>query len=92
MTQAAASSPTTRRQPALDDERYVIHRVIEQLGRPAHLYRINAEKLWGGSYRVNIYCKEESDGPVKAVKMTDSFFVTLAGDEITSVPPIVRKY
>ena len=92
MTSAQVNPPKPAGPAVIGEERYVMNRVLAQLGRPANLYRINAEKLWGSQFRVNVYCAEESDRPVKRVTMTDSFFVTLVGDEISSVPPIARRY
>ena len=88
----AADVPETRPRPAQNDERVVVNRVFDKLGRPTHLYRANAEKLWGNQYRVNLDCAESTDHPVPNVRMTDSFFVTLTEDDISSVPPIVRRY
>ena len=92
MTSAQLERPAPERSGHLSDEQYVVNCVLAQLGRPANLYRINAERLWGQQFRVNLWCSFESDRPVKPVKMTDSFFVALADDGIESVPPITRKY
>lgn len=92
MTNAQLERPAPQRSPHLSDEQYVTSCVLAELGRPGNLYRINAERLWGQQYRVNLWCSEESDRPVKTVKMTDSFFVTLTDEGIQSVPPIERKY
>lgn len=84
--------PASKRPTHLSDDEYVIACVLAQLGRPSNLYRASAENLWGRQFRVNIWCSEESDRPVKTVKMTDSFFVTLTDEGIETLPPIARKY
>lgn len=92
MTTAQLERSAPQRPAHLSDEQYVVQCVLARLGRPANLYRINAERVWGRQYRVNLWCALESDRPVKPVKMTDSFFVALTDDGIESEPPIVRKY
>jgi hypothetical protein len=75
-----------------DEERVVVHRVLDRLGRPKNLFRTVAKKVWGNQYRVNIYCTDETHQPLKTVSITDSFFVTLSGEDIVSKPTISRKY
>ena len=84
--------PTPAPVPSLSAEERVTRGVLRQLGRPENLYRITAERVWDNRYRVNVYCSVETGHPVKTVSMTDSFFVTLTGEDITSSPEIVRRY
>jgi hypothetical protein len=82
----------TEYEPKTDDERLVIHRVMNQLGTPKNLFRTVAKKVWDNQYRVNIYCTGATPSPVRTVSITDSFFVTLCGPDIESKPTISRKY
>jgi hypothetical protein len=92
MTLEPAESAAEQHAPAISDEKRVIRQVLDRLGRPKNLYRVDAEKLWDHQYRVNVYCAVESDGPVKTVSMSDSFFVKLTSDGIESKPSIERRY
>jgi hypothetical protein len=76
----------------IDDEHHVIHRVLDKLGRPKNLFRTVAKKVWANQYRVNVYCTDETPRPVKTVSITDSFFVTVSGEDIVSTPTISRRY
>src|SRR6266850_1929968 len=62
-----------------NEEHLVIHRVLDQLGKPKNLFRTVAKKVWDNQYRVNVYCTDETHRPLKTVSITDSFFVTLSG-------------
>lgn len=79
-------------QSKADEERVVIHRVLDRLGRPKNLFRTVAKRVWDTQYRVNVYCTDETPRSVKTVSITDSFFVTLSGEDIVSKPTISRKY
>ena len=86
------AGPSEPRNVTVDERQAVIRGVLRDLGRPDNLYRVTAEKVWNGQYRVNVYCSVETDGPVKPVGMTDSFFVSWEDGAIVSKPPIARKY
>lgn len=75
-----------------DHRRTVVDAVLARLGRPASLFRIDAKPVGESRYRVNVYCTEDIDRPVKRVQITDSFFVTVSEAGIESVPEINRKY
>ena len=92
MPNAQLEQPAPKWSPHLSDEQYIVSSVLAQLGHPRNLYRASAERVWDNQYRVNLWCTEESDHPVKKVKMTDSFFVTLTDDGVQSTPAIARKY
>jgi hypothetical protein len=84
-----------RPQPTQAEEstsQLVTGRVLARLGRPRHLYRVTVKPLWSDHYRVNVYCTVDPDRPMTTVAMTDSFFVTVTADGITSSPEIERKY
>lgn len=75
-----------------NDGSHVIKEVLRQVGRPEGLMRIEAKQTWGNNYRVNLYCTQKSDHPVKTVAITDSFFVTMGEQGLVSDPPLTRKY
>jgi ketosteroid isomerase-like protein len=84
--------PAPEQKPTVGEERLLVQQVLARLGRPRNLHRIDARKVWGDRYRVNVYCADETDRPVKTVSMTDSFFVTFRDGELASNPPIARRY
>lgn len=62
--------------------------VLAGLGRPPGLYELAVRPLWDGCYRVNVVV-----GPDPAtVRIPHSFFVAVAGDRITTEPPLARRY
>ena len=85
----AAAQPRS----ATDQEQFVIQRVLLRLGRPKNLIRTIVRKVWDNQYRVNIYCEDEAHCPLRtAYIITDSFFVTVSGEDIVSKPTISRRY
>jgi hypothetical protein len=70
----------------------VAHWVLEELGAPKDLLRVEAKPLWGNYYRVNIYCTKDVGLTAKEVAVTDSFFVYRTEDGCLSDPEVVRKY
>ena len=78
--------------PAADPQATVVERVLAQLGVPKDLFRVDAKPLWANHYRVNVLRTPETEHTVRGLLITDSFFVTLAGDGIVSRPVIKRKY
>lgn len=70
----------------------IVKEVLERLGRPEALYRVDAKRMWGNQYRVNVYCVQEADRPVQGVRISDSFFVTMSDEGLISQPTISRKY
>lgn len=78
--------------PWVSDRQRVIDAVMAQLGTPRSLVQVYAKNVWGEQYRVNVYCRCFSEDAVRAVRITDSFFVTLTQEGIIADPPIVRRY
>src|SRR5262245_43365413 len=65
-------------------------KVLDQLGRPGDLYRVEVRRLWEGYYRVNVLT-----GPDAAsVKVSDSYFLQTdgGGNIVASTPRISRRY
>ena len=76
----------------INESQFVVDSVLQQLGTPDNLFRIDAKKVWDKKYRVNIYRTALSDCAVKVVRMSDSFCVTVTEKGIESTPTIARKY
>lgn len=92
MSATTLEQPTYELSPIVEDELFVIQSVMQRLGTPKGLYRVDAKTVWDGNFRVNVYCAEYGDQPVRRVRMTDSFLVSRTGEGITSRPEIVRRY
>lgn len=92
MTAVIVEEPKSPDPNPVSDEKFVIDRILRQLGTPKELVRIHAKKVWKNQYRVNVFCNVESNRPVKTVAITDSFFVAVKEGEIVTQPAIVRKY
>jgi hypothetical protein len=92
MPTAVLARPAAQPRFPIDEEYFVVQRVLLQLGRPKNLRRALVKKVSKHQYRVNIYCANDTLRPIKTASITDSFFVTLIGDEIVSNPTIARRY
>jgi hypothetical protein len=66
--------------------------VLQELGTPHNLLRIDAKPLWDNYYRVNVYCAQDVGLSAKEVSVSDSFFVYKTEDGYLSNPEIERKY
>jgi hypothetical protein len=64
--------------------------VMKVLGRPEHLFRVSAVRLWANQYRVNV----QTGVDAVSVRIAHSYFVSTDenGKIIESVPPIARCY
>jgi hypothetical protein len=58
--------------------------VLQRLGNPRDVYRVQVRKLWGNHCRVNVLTGADAAN----IKMAHSFFLTLDGDgKIVSANP-----
>ena len=67
--------------------------VLERLGKPTNLWKIDVIHLWDNRYRVNMWC--EKKGRIGSTyRITDSFFVITSpeGGIVESRPQIVKRY
>src|SRR2546423_64796 len=64
--------------------------VMEALGRPRDLQRVQVRQVWEGHYRVNIFVGVD----LASAKVAHSFFVATDDDGkiVTSTPKIGRRY
>jgi hypothetical protein len=64
--------------------------VMRDLGRPAGLHHVQARRVFGDNYRVNVFVGEGA----ASAKVAHSFFVAADADGkvVGSSPPIARRY
>ena len=71
-------------------------RILKRLGKPKYFYKIDAHHLWGKKWRVNVWikstCDETGIGVAPSHSISDSFFVTIKNNRISTNPKIVKKY
>jgi hypothetical protein len=64
--------------------------VLEELGRPPNLHRVQVQQLWQDHYRVNVFV-----GPDAAsATVADSYFLVTddSGKIVRSMPAIGKRY
>ena len=82
--------------------------VLERLGRPYRLFKIDAGNVGGNNHRVNVWCETPPKETIKnaagmivqeeclvgGYEISDSFYVKVSpeGGIISSSPPIEKKY
>jgi hypothetical protein len=64
--------------------------VLSELGSPPGLHRVQVRRVWGDSYRVNVFVGDDA----ASFKVAHSFFLQADGDGrvIESSPAIARLY
>ncbi len=64
--------------------------LMQALGRPTTMYRVEVRHLWDNHYRANIFV----GATVTSARITHSFFLTADedGNIVGSFPDIVRNY
>src|SRR5690349_1293330 len=65
-------------------------KILQTLGRPATLYRVEVRPLWEKHYRVNVFVGADA----ASTRIAHSFFLSADedGNILASVPDITRKY
>ncbi len=68
----------------------IVGQLLQALGRPATLYRVEVRHLWENHYRANVFVGVDA----ATTRVAHSFFVVADedGNIIASVPDITRKY
>jgi len=66
--------------------------ILEELGEPGNLLKVEAKPLWDDYFRVNVYTQTDVGLSAKEVAVSDSFFVFKSEAGFLSNPPIVRRY
>src|SRR5688572_7534893 len=71
-------------------EAVVRGRVMSELGSPPGMHRVQVRRVWGDSYRVNVFVGDDA----ASFKVAHSFFLQADGDGrvLTSTPAIARLY
>ncbi|QDU63005.1 hypothetical protein Pan216_38790 [Planctomycetes bacterium Pan216] len=90
MPEALVPKPPT--ETVADPEAQVRTRVLDQLGTPRDLHRVDVRRLWDDHYRVNVYRALEAGPLFDKLAITDSFHVVVTGSDIHSEPLIQRRY
>ena len=83
--QAGSAEQTHKRRSAV-----IVSQLLQALGRPIALYRVEVRHLWENHYRANVFVGADA----ASSRIAHSFF--LAADEdgniVASAPEITRKY
>jgi hypothetical protein len=68
----------------------IVGQLLQALGRPATLYRVEIRHLWDDHYRANVFIGADA----ASTRVAHSFFILADedGNIIASVPDITRKY
>jgi hypothetical protein len=108
MSNATVSAPTTPKSKPINTEDAICSQVLERLGTPELLLKIDAGNVGGNSYRVNVWCSTPPQQLIKNAAgmivqeecligsniISDSFYVRVSpeGGIIYSNPPINKRY
>ena len=68
----------------------ILVQLMQALGRPTALYRVEVRHLWDHHYRANVFVGD----PVTSTRIAHSFFLMTDedGNIVTSMPNISRTY
>jgi hypothetical protein len=68
----------------------IVGQLLQALGRPAILHRVEVRHLWEDHYRANVYVGADA----VSMRVAHSFFVVVDkdGNILASVPHITRQY
>lgn len=83
------SQPEDAAEPVDSRAALVAAAVVQALGAPPNLLRVQARPLWGDRYRVNVFVGESN----AQATLAGSYFVraNAAGEVIESDPPLTKK-
>jgi hypothetical protein len=82
---AGATERTPEQQSAI-----IVRQLVQTLGRPAALHRVEVRHLWEKHYRVNVFVGAD----VSSTRIAHSFFLSTDedGNIIASAPALTKKY
>jgi hypothetical protein len=79
--------PAAMEEPLAPDVAGVIReRLLDRLGEPPDLLRVQVKPLWGSFYRANVFVGK---GPT--ARMAHSFFLDVDDGEIVSASPAIAR-
>lgn len=83
--QAGAAERTPEQQSSI-----IVRQIMQTLGRPAALHRVEVRHLWEKHYRVNVFVGADA----ACTRIAHSFFLSTDedGNIIASAPAITRKH
>ena len=92
MTAKTVGRSSTERENPIADAAEVEQWILEELGEPKNLLKVEAKPLWDDYFRVNVYTQTDVGLNAKEIAVSDSFFVFKSEAGFLSNPPINRKY
>jgi hypothetical protein len=84
LTAARTTTPDTPLAP--DAAGLIRERLLDRLGEPPDLLRVQVKPLWGRFYRANVFVGK---GPT--ARMAHSFFLDVDGGAIVSASPAIAR-
>ena len=77
----------------IDQEKIVIHDVLESLGRPPSLHEVKAHNVFDNKWRVNVWITEytNEDSIAPAFKIAHTYFCTLQDNWVVDSNPEIEK-
>lgn len=108
MSNTMVNAPVVSKSKPLNVEQAICSQVLERLGTPELLLKIDAGNVGGNNYRVNVWCTTPPQQMVKNAAgmivqeecligsnvISDSFYVKASpeGGIVSSSPPINKRY
>ena len=72
-------------------------KVLNRLGRPSDLFKVDVKNVYGRNFRINVWCERKpedgSDCTVRSQELRHSFFCTMTkGGTLRCKPKIEKLY
>lgn len=88
--EGAAVVKTKPKQNVTDRSDMIAKGILDGLGRPKNLHKVEACNVYGTRWRVNVWCEVRPD--VNLIKHSYFVVATDGGEILTANPPIQRLY
>ena len=77
----------------IDQEKLVIHDVLESLGKPPSLHEVTAHNVFDDKWRVNVWIKEykHEDSIAPTYSIAHTYFCTLQDNWVVDSNPEIEK-
>ncbi len=81
---------TTKKRERRDLSAVIGKHILDVLGKPDDLQRVEVRRLWESSYRVNVLLGADST----SIRIAHRYFLVAneEGGIVTAMPPLVRAY
>ena len=83
---ASHAEPLPPTPAAAGETDLIRERLLERLGEPSDLLRVQVKPLWGSFFRANVFV-----GRGFTVRMAHSFFLDVADGEIVAARPAINR-